>query len=657
MHQGFKPQLAIASTAKKGIIMNARSLVLKIALGVIVVVGFAACNQAPTLETLDFGDVALSDTGQVVAKIPGLPLEDVVVQPIPDVDVPVKWVFPSSFPKACDSSANIVQNPKFMAGLANSGFPGNNIPPATVANWQQANGTPQLSPVTAGIGAMGHGNPGYVQMWGYRSGGEAVRQIGLSMSGAYDVYFSVKQINTSNNPTPLDVRLVASIGTIPSPWTPPSGSAVLNIPASSTAWTMYGPLPLNIVGTADTITLASANAIPGASQFSWGQYDNVCILPKERLPFDLEIKKDLKTKPAVAGAASSYTLTVTNLGPGLSSQPIVVADSLPSGLSLMGTPTATPASAGFSCASFAGPTVVCTSTTPMPAGSSVQITIPVIVTQTAGTVKNCARVTAAGDATFADSNPQNNDSCVTTDVVPGRPIDLSITKQLLGSSILTTGGTGTYQLAVQNLGGAIAAGPVTVTDPMPTGLTLLTASITATPTSDWNCAASTTAQLSCNYSGAFPIATGYIGNLQFDVSVSKKQLGAVKNCARVSLATDPALGNNASCIKNPVKNPLISDPFELALTDALTQLEAYTETAPDEAEAMLRVTSGLKDTLKTQVRLVQGLTVEPLAASPNSFTAIFQGEAGTQPSQIGIHVECHITNPPLKAGCSITWID
>ncbi len=522
MNQGFKPQSAIVSTAKKGIIMNARNLIVRVALGAVVIAGFAACNQAPTLETLDFGDVALSDTGQVVAKIPGLPLEDIVVQPIPDIDVPVKWVFPSTFPKACNGSANIVQNPKFMAGLANSGLPGNNIPPATVANWQQANGSPQLSPVTAGIGAMGHGNPGYVQMWGYRSGGEAVRQIGLTMSGAYDVYFSVKQINTSNNPTPLDVRLVASNGTILSPWTPPSGSAVINIPASSTAWTMYGPLPLNIVGTADTITLASANAIPGASQFSWGQYDNVCILRKDK---------------------------------------------------------------------------------------------------------------------------------------PSEPSDLAIRKQLLGSSALTAGGTGTYQLNVLNLGGAIAAGPVTVTDPMPTGLTLLTASISATPASDWNCAASTTAQLSCSYTGAFPIAAGYASNLKFDVSVSKELVGSVKNCAQIALSTDTVLGNNASCVKNPVKNPVISDPFELALSDAMTQLEDYTETAPDEAEAMLRVTSGLKDTLKTQVRLVQGLTLEPLAASPNSFTATFQGEAGTQPSQIGINVECHITYPPLKAGCSITISD
>ena len=523
MNQGFKPQSAIAITTKKGIIMNAKSLIVQIALGATVIAGFAACNQAPTLETLDFGDQIVSDAGAVGGKVPGVTPDNEVVQPIPEDQVAVKWVFPSSFPKACNTSANIVQNPKFISGLANSGFPGNNIPPATVANWQQANGSPQLSPVTGGIGAMGHGNPGYVQMWGYKDGGEAVRQVGLSMAGQYDVYFSVKQFNTATNPVPLRARFVASSGIAANPWSPPALSSVIDIPASSTTWTMYGPLPISISGTADTITLASSNLTPYAqakpATVSWGQYDNVCILRKEK---------------------------------------------------------------------------------------------------------------------------------------PSEPVDLAIRKQLLGSGVLTAGGTGTYQLNVLNLGGAIAAGPVTVTDPMPAGLTLLTASITATPTSDWNCAASTAAQLSCNYIGAFPVITGYASNIKFDVSVSKEQLGSVKNCARVNAANDTVPGNNVSCIKNPVKNPVISDPFELALSDALTQLEEYTETAPDEAEAILRATSGLKDTLKTQVRLVQGLTLEPLAASPDSFTATFQGEAGTKPSQITVQLECRVTYPPLKASCSVT---
>ncbi len=634
--------------------MNAKGLLVKLALGAIVAAGLAACNQLPNLtKTLDFGDQILNEAGSVTAKIPGVPLDNEIVQPIPDVEVPIKWVFPQSFPKACNTGANVVQNPKFMLGLANSGFPGNNIPPATVANWQAANGSPQLSPVTGGIGAMGHGNPGYVQMWGFKDGGEAVRQVGLAMTGAYDVYFSVKQFNTATSPVPLRARFVASNGTILNPWNPPVSSAVIDVPAAATGWTMYGPIPLNISGSADTITLASSNLTPYAgpnTTVSWGQYDNVCVLRRD-LPekFDLGIKKDIKTSPLQVGQPNTYTLTVTNFGPGVSSQPIVITDTLLAGLTLTGTPTASPAAAGFTCTTG----IVCSSTTPMPAGSSVQITIPVVVNADfqGNIIENCARVTAVGDI-----NPQNDGVCIGTDVIPpAKPINLAIRKQLVnrdGTSVLNAGSTGTYKLDVLNLGGPISSGPVTVVDPMPAGLSLITASITATPSTDWNCAASTSSQLNCTFTGTYVIPAGYVSSLQFAVNVSSHLVGSVKNCAKVIVAGDMVPGNNVSCVKNPVKNKIITDTFHEALSDAITQLETVIEGSADETEAMQRASKGLKDTLKTQVRLMPGTTFEPLASGETNFNAIFAPD-GAQPQQIGIGIECHLSYPPLKVGCSI----
>ncbi len=739
--------------------MNAKRLMIQLALGTVVMAGLAACNQNfPNV--LDFGDVIVDDAGAVVSKIPGVtPIGDPVDEAIPII----KWELPSSFPKACNTSANIVQNPKFMVSTGSG-----NIPPATIPPWQQAWGTPQLSLM------MGHGNPKFVQMWGFLDGGEAIRQTVGVMSGSYDVYFSAKQFNIASNPLPLRIHLKTSAG-LTNPWIAPD----INIPAPSTTWTMYGPITITPPSGADTITVASSNLTPFAQAepktVSWGQVDNVCILRKvvepepadvsitkalempavagqpnyyllnvnnagpgattgttvvtdvlpagvtynpsivppagwtcntlslptitcqtnapmppntsvqlvipvminqdqgiitncasvtapndpkpqnnqyciesevqQPKPFDLEIKKDLKTKPAVAGQPNSFVLTVTNLGPNSSSAPVTVTDTLPPGVTY--NPSAL-VPAGWSC-TFVAPTLTCQTLTPMPFPSNAQIVIPVTVNQQQGVLENCATVAAVGD-----TNIQNDRSCVATDVVPAKPIDIAIRKQLLGATSLPAGGIGTYKLNILNLGGAISAGPTVVIDNMPIGLTLLTASIVATPAADWNCAASTTTQLNCTYAGSYSIATGYSSSLQFDVQVAGGFIGSVKNCAKISLASDTVPSNNVSCIKNPIKNQVISDPFELALSDAMTQLEDYLETSPDEATAIQRATSGLKDTLKTQVRLMPNLTLEPTGTDPDTFNAIFQGDAGTSPTLLSVRIKCWVSYPPLQAGCTIT---
>ncbi len=406
-------------------------------------------------------------------------------------------------------------------------------------------------------------------------------------------------------------------------------------------------IPVLVTGNTQGVPFIRNCASVAATGDGNPQNDNACI-DTETIPaddrFDLEIKKDLKTKPAVAGQPNSYVLTVTNLGPGASSFPISIIDNVPSGVTVTSTPTATPASAGFSCTTA----VLCTSSTQMAAGASVQIIIPVIVNQDQGILENCATVQATGD-----TNPQNDRDCVFTDIVPGKPRDMAIRKQLLGATSLPAGGVGTYQLNILNLGGVITAGPVVMTDNIPGGLTLITSSIVVTPAADWDCATnSTPTLLSCIFTGtSFPIPTGYSSTIKFNVQVAGGFIGSVKNCAKVTVATDVVPSNNVSCIKNPIKNVQVSDSFELALTDAMTQLEDYIETSPDEAEAMRRATSGLKDTLKTQVRLMPDLTLEPVGTDENSFNAIFQGAAGTSPIKLSIKVDCQVTYPPLKVGC------
>ncbi len=606
---------------------NARNGLLKLFFGALVVSSFVACNQIPEPVVLDNGDTIVAPDGSSL-KIPGMnPVGD-VAELQPSDAVLQKWVFPQEFPKACNTSANIVKNPKFMLGVVGS----SNMPPATIANWQQANGTPQSSGWV-----MGDGNPVYAQMWGYKDGGEAIRQVGVPfVAGSYDVYISAVQFNETASVTPLRFRLLATTGVVANPWLG-AGSNIIDDAVSTsitpyqTTWKKFGPYSITVPGGADTITIASSNTVPTAQAeprtVSWGRYDNVCILPKQPEKADISIKKDLKAAPLNAGGLEQYVLTVNNAGPGSSSTPITVTDVLPAGLTLDSSFATT--QGNWNC-SVAGSTITCVSNTAISSGGSEQIVIPVNVTAQQGAIKNCASVSALNDFT-----PANNEACNTADVLP-KPIDLAIKKQLLGATTLPAGGTTTYGLTVANLGGAINSGPVTVTDMLPVGLTL--ASI-PTP-ANWNCAASTPSILSCSYTGSFAIPNGFTDNIAVGVTVSPKLLGKVENCALVNVAGDTQPVNNKSCIINSVKNKAISDHLATSLEDANTQLEAYLDSSATIDEATQKATVGLKDTLKTQVRLVSGVTLSPVDGLDNLFNVSDSstGEA------LSFWIECHYSN-------------
>ncbi len=127
-----------------------------------------------------------------------------------------------------------------------------------------------------------------------------------------------------------------------------------------------------------------------------------------------------------------------------------------------------------------------------------------------------------GDANFASST-----SNTVSQVVNGTPPDLTITKTNNGPWI--QGGTGTFVLTVNNIGGTASTGAITVTDPMPTGLTLASTSSSVA----WNCAASTVANVSCTSST--PIAAaGNGGAITVNVNVAANAAASILNTATVA---------------------------------------------------------------------------------------------------------------------------
>jgi uncharacterized repeat protein (TIGR01451 family) len=602
---------------------NAKSTMLKLFFGALVISSFAACNQIPEPVVLDYSDVIVADDGSS-QKIPGVVPDGEIGVLLPGEIAPVKWPFPPEFPKACNTSANIVKNPKMMLGLANSTFPGNNIDyDATIADWHQAWGTPQIGLVSApgntaggGIGAMGHGNPGFIQMWGYGSDGEAVKQTGVPFlpSTSYDVYFSAQQIHTTH-PTQLHARFMTSL--TPATFNPWTYSTAIDVPiigpvvnSPTTSWKKYGPYTFTTGLTApDTITLASSNLSPvpsfNPSTFSWGQYDNVCILPKPPIEkTDISITKELKD-PAIAGQPNTYVLNVNNAGPGAGGSPVKVTDILPPGVTY--NPTIT-FPAGWSCNTSSLPTITCTIPS-MPVGNA-QIYIPVTFNPgQVGPVKNCAGVSAPNDTT-----PQNNESCITSDVQPHHEkFDLEIKKELKIQPAVS-GQPNYYILNVTNLGPGSSSAPINIVDTLPSGVTLNPniSAVTALPLSaGFTC----TGLITCSSSTS--MAAGSSVQILIPVIVTQKD-GILENCATVSALGDVNPQNDRSCVATDVV-PATPKPFNLGIkkelsSDPATGSQFYTLTVTNFGPGVSSTPVNIIDNLPIGVTLGGTVTTSPLSA-------------------------------------------
>ena len=172
---------------------------------------------------------------------------------------------------------------------------------------------------------------------------------------------------------------------------------------------------------------------------------------------DLSIVKTVNQNSVQAGNQVTYTLTVTNNGPSVSSG-VVVTDNLPTGMTLV---SATP-----SVGTWTSPNWSVGSINP---GSSVYMTV---VAQTSpallpGNITNTATVTA----TTTDPILSNNSSSVGVSITVAA--DLEVFKTASRNPV-TAGDTLTYYITVVNHGGSNATN-VVLSDPLPGYLTVITA--------------------------------------------------------------------------------------------------------------------------------------------------------------------------------------
>jgi uncharacterized repeat protein (TIGR01451 family) len=182
--------------------------------------------------------------------------------------------------------------------------------------------------------------------------------------------------------------------------------------------------------------------------------------------------------------------------------------------------------------SFANPTAASTTfTAPTGITSPTACNIKLVVTD------SCGRV-AFGFAT--------------TTVQP--PADLSLTKALTApGNRLVAGANATYVLTVKNLGPGNATGVVT-TDPLPTGLTL----VSATP-SIGTCSVQGQTSTSQLTPPPATMAVGATATITLVVAVSSSFTGSATNSASVTAdQRDPVPGNNTATLTTPVIHPAIA---------------------------------------------------------------------------------------------------
>ncbi|WGL52235.1 hypothetical protein P5P86_00030 [Nocardioides sp. BP30] len=183
------------------------------------------------------------------------------------------------------------------------------------------------------------------------------------------------------------------------------------------------------------------------------------------------VKKHVGADDVVAGTDTSYTLDVRNLGPSDAQGPITVTDTLPDGTSYLS------ADGGWAC-SAAGQVVTCTLAGPLVSGTAAT-TLTMLVHVDADLDANAAATNSASvSSSTTDPDLSDNDDDATVSI--SRGADVSIVKSHTGTGEI--GGAVTFTLAVHNAGPSTARA-VVVSDPLPAGLTF----VSADGGPDWTC--------------------------------------------------------------------------------------------------------------------------------------------------------------------------
>jgi uncharacterized repeat protein (TIGR01451 family) len=254
--------------------------------------------------------------------------------------------------------------------------------------------------------------------------------------------------------------------------------------------------------------------------------------------------------PVIAGNNITYTVTVTNNGPGTSAN-VVLSETQPTNTTFVSIAYAS-GTTGWSCSG----TAYSCSIASLPVGSSTTFTVVAKVGSAvaSGTV---ITDTASVSATTIDPNPSNNYATVTTVVATAGQADLGITKTGTPNPVLA-GNNITYTIVVTNNGPATSSN-VTMTDTLPANTTVVSITPPSTPTG-WTCPAASGGTQTCTNSSLAASTTSTF-TLVLNVTSGTAPKTAITNSAAISSSstTDPNSANNSASTTAYVASPTQAD--------------------------------------------------------------------------------------------------
>jgi uncharacterized repeat protein (TIGR01451 family) len=311
--------------------------------------------------------------------------------------------------------------------------------------------------------------------------------------------------------------------------------------------------------------------------------------PTEVNGAELTLSKTASAASFTVGVPASYTLEVSNTGTSATTAVATITDTIPTGLTI-GT-----LAAGCSAS---GQTVTCTIPTGLAAGGSTSFVIPVTATAAAQpSVTNTASVSGGGDA-GCPAAARCSDSVGPTAV---NAPQLTLTKTASAPSFVV-GIPASYTLELSNTGTSATTATATLTDTLPTGLTI------GTLPAGCSAAGQT---VTCTRSAG--LAVGSSTSFVIPVTPTAAAQPSVTNTATVSGGGDPGCPAAARCTSTV--GPTAVNGAELTLSKTASAASftvgvpaSYTLQLSNTGTSATTVTATLTDTIPT------GLTIGTLPA-------------------------------------------
>ena len=307
----------------------------------------------------------------------------------------------------------------------------------------------------------------------------------------------------------------------------------------------------------------------------------------------LTITKTASAGSFTVGVPASYTLQLSNTGTAATTAVATITDTIPTGLTIGTLPA--------SCTA-AGQTVTCTVAAGLAAGSSTSFVIPVTPTAAAQpSVSNTASVSGGGDPGCPAAARCTSTAGPTPVNAPG----LTITKTASAASF-TVGVPASYTLQLSNTGTAATTAVATITDTIPTGLTIGTLPA--------NC---TSAGQTVTCTVAAGLAASASSSFVIPVTPTAAAQPSVTNTASVSGGGDPGCPAAARCTSSVGPTPVNGAQLTITKTASATSFTAgvpasYTLQLSNTGTAATTAVATITDTIPT------GLTIGTLPAGCTS---------------------------------------